>query len=147
MSVRTDEPVSATLSTAQFWWLRKFIYFFFYFSFVIDNACLDCVNRNIYNCILPFLSNVKHTVFLKMLFDVPLGTYWERPCCIPNQPSRDVPWAQIRTSPGRHFGTSWGLQIRPLPEWSNRILRGRPGTLEWDLLAGSWQRMGNTLFC
>ena len=53
---------------------------------------------------------------------------------------------QIRTSPGRHIGTSTGCQTRTSPKrqivtspgWSNRIFRGRPGTLEGVVLRTSW---------
>ena len=55
----TGEPVSATISIALFQWSQRFIYFFFIFSFVIDNAkltCLDCVSNNIYSGILLLLN-------------------------------------------------------------------------------------------
>ena len=56
----TVEPVSATVSIGLFWWSRR-LYIsssLFYFIFVVDNAkptCLDCVNSNIYSCILSLL--------------------------------------------------------------------------------------------
>ena len=53
-AIITGESVSATISIALFRWLQRFIYFFFIFSFVIDNAkltCLDCVSNNIYSSI------------------------------------------------------------------------------------------------
>ena len=46
------EQVSVTMSLALFLWSQRFTYFFFIFSFIIENAkptCLDYVNNNIYS--------------------------------------------------------------------------------------------------
>ena len=62
--------VSASMSLALFQWSRKFIFLLliYFFSFVIDNAkpaCLDCVNSNIYSCILWFLK--WHWSFVRLM--------------------------------------------------------------------------------
>ena len=53
------ELVSTTISIALFWQSQRFIYFlfFFYLSFVIQAkpTFLDCVNSNIFSCILSLL--------------------------------------------------------------------------------------------
>ena len=45
---------------------------------------------------------------------------------------------QIRKSPGRHFRMSPGRQVETCLGWSNRIFRGLPGDLEWDIFGTSW---------
>ena len=57
--VLTDEPMSA-LCLQHYFGDHENLYIsaFFYFNFLIDNAksnCLDCVNSNIYSCILSLL--------------------------------------------------------------------------------------------
>ena len=62
----TGEPVSAIMSTTLFQWSQRFTYFFFIFSFVIDNAkptCLDCVSNNIYRAFNYCWIYIEHSVW------------------------------------------------------------------------------------
>ena len=66
------EPIKKNPYIVNYWWagVRNYVWHYFgdhedlyisslfYFTFVIDNAkltCFDCVNSNIYSCILSFL--------------------------------------------------------------------------------------------